>query len=77
MQERTNNEVFEMIVGHFTSDIMPDDWQKWRTECIEEWIDQTRWEHVEHWELDFLVRHINQLTRNVCAFFDIPITRSP
>ena len=68
---KTRTEVTEWVFGEHCCDYPPEGWEDMDDDDLIEWLEDNKWELVDHWDTPALLEHIYTTADSLCNFLGI------
>lgn len=70
----TYEKVFARMSGHFLAAHLPDDWNEWEEEKLDQYMIDNHWEPLEYWEVNDVYGMIDALAIDVLNLMGVDNT---
>ncbi len=70
-----HTEIFACMSAHFLADRLPNDWDTWEEEKLDNFLSDNHWEPLEYWDVNEVYSMIDAITIDVMNLMGLEMGR--
>ena len=72
-----HTEIFACMSAHFLAERLPNDWDTWNEEKLDQFLHDNHWEPFEYWDANDIYEIIDGVTIEVMGLMGFEMSRVP